>query len=253
MAKRSRQSMHSSTTLAVLVLLLAGCRGTPTAVTATATPGRVEPAATQSPTATPRPAVTTPTPAPNVATLPPPTATAIADGIIVRLGTPDPRPECPLHYPWFFDNPAVECASYLENTWAVMQRFEHGLMIWFQNGGQTYVLGDDGSPFKPYAEAIDGQGLPLPGPDPSLVPPPGLFQPELGFANFWRGLVPGYAWVRERLGWAVEAEVAYSAFRQCNQSAGDGARCYFTGPRDEIVVMARGSAQYWAYWQGPVR
>lgn len=253
MSKGVGQWARASTGLAALALLAASCRGVPTAPAATATPGRVEPAVTAPASATPQPAARTPTAAPASATLPTPTATAIADGITARLGTSDPRPECPLHYPWFFDNRAAECASYLENTWAVMQRFEHGLMIWFQNGGRTYVLMDDGSPFRPYVEAIDGQGLPLPGPDAGLTPPRGLFQPELGFANFWRGLVPGYEWVRERLGWAVEREAAYSAFRQCNEATGDAARCYFTGPRDEIVVMAHGSAKYWAYWQGPVR
>lgn len=107
--------------------------------------------------------------------------------------------------------------------------------------------------FKPYQEVIDGQGLPLPGPDPGLVPPPGLFQPVLGFGKFWRGLVPGSEWVRERLGWAVAPEVGYSALWQCNTLSGDSARCYVAGPRDEIIVLTRGRAQYWDYWQGPVR
>ncbi len=183
----------------------------------------------------------------------PPTPTALADGLIVRLGTPDPSPNCPEHYPWFFDNQAQECAATLLNTWGVMEHFEHGLMLWFQEGGRTYVLLEDSSVFKPYQEVIDGQGLPLPGPDPGLVPPPGLFQPVLGFGKFWRGLVPGSEWVRERLGWAVAPEVGYSALWQCNTSSGDSARCYATGPRDEIIVLTRGRVQYWNYWQGPVR
>ncbi|MBM2849149.1 MAG: hypothetical protein HW418_2091 [Anaerolineales bacterium] len=69
-----------------------------------------------------------------------PTPTALADGLIVRLGTPDPSPNCPEHYPWFFDNQAQECATTLLNTWGVVEHFEHGLMLWFQEGGRTYVL-----------------------------------------------------------------------------------------------------------------
>jgi hypothetical protein len=134
-----------------------------------------------------------------------------------------------------------------------MQSFEHGLMAWFQGGGRTYVLTEDGSLFKPYQEAIDSGNLPLPDADPNIVPPSGLYQPVLGFAKFWRGLVPGYEWVRERLGWATAPEVGYSAFWQCNNASGDSARCYFTGPRDEIIVMTQGSVRYWNYWQGPVR
>jgi len=126
-------------------------------------------------------------------------------------------------------------------------------MVWFQEGGRTYVLIEEGSLFKPFYEAMDLTGSSLPDPDPSLVSPPGLYQPVLGFAKFWRGLVPGYEWVRERLGWAVAPEVGYSALWQCNNSGGDAARCYFTGPRDEIIAMTRGSVLYWNYWQGPVR
>jgi hypothetical protein len=135
----------------------------------------------------------------------------------------------------------------------VMQRFEDGNMVWFQDEGRTLILLDDGSPFRPYVRATDTSGAPLPGPDPSIVPPEGRYQPELGFAKFWRGLVPGYEWVRPALGWALEPEVAYSAFWQCNTAEGDGARCYFNGPRDEIIALTNGGALYWNYWQGPVR
>ena len=221
--------------VALSALMLAGCQSAAPDATATTAPA-VAPAATLPPTAAP-----------------PPTPTALAEGLIARLATPDPSPNCPEHYPWFFENPADECAATLLNTWGVMQRFERGLMAWFQEGGRTYILVEDGSLFKLYHEAIDPVGLPLPAPDPGLAPPPGLHQPVLGFAKFWRGLAPGYEWVRERLGWAVEPEAAYSALWQCNRSSGEAARCYFTGPRDEIIVMTRGSGQYWSYWQGPVR
>jgi len=182
-----------------------------------------------------------------------PTPTALAEGLIAKLSTPDPSPNCPDHYPWFFENQAQECAAIVSNVWGVMQHFEGGLMVWFQDEGRTLILIDDGSLFKPYAPAFDLADTPLPGPDPAIVPPEGFYQPELGFAKFWRGLVPGYEWVRQRLGWATAPETAYSAFWQCNTAGDDSARCYFTGPRDEIIVLARGSAPYWNYWQGTVR
>lgn len=222
--------------LASLVLaagLLTACQGAPAAPTAA-------PTAEVLPTAPPQATV-------------PPTPTTLADGIGVRLSTPDPNPACPDHYPWFFDNPVLECAATLLNTWAVLQPFEHGLMVWFQEGGRTLVLTDDRSAFKPYQAVTDPNSTDLPGPDPSLVPPEGRYQPVLGFARFWRGLAPDSAWIRERLGWATAPEAAYSAFWQCNLAAGDAARCYFNGPRDEIIVLARGAAAYWAYFQGPAR
>jgi hypothetical protein len=234
--------MRSRFALALFSLLLLGCRGAATTVSAThsaATPGsgaQSGPVATSSPHS-------------NAA----PTPTSFGDGLVARLGTPDPSPNCPNHYPWFFINPAQECAATVLNTWAAYEPFEHGLMVWLAEGGHTYVLLDDGSPFKPYQEVVDLQGLPLPDPDPSLAPPAGLYQPTLGFGKFWRGLVPGTDWVRQRLGWATAPESDYSAFWQCSTATDDAARCYFTGPRDEVVVMARGSAQYWTFWQGPVR
>jgi hypothetical protein len=182
-----------------------------------------------------------------------PSPTALHEGLVTRLGTPDPSPNCPDHYPWFWENPAQECAAVLEHTWAVWQEFEHGRMVWFQNGGLTYVLLDDGSPFRPYHIVTDPLGLPLPEPDPNILPPPGLFQPERGFALYWRGLVPGHEWVRDRLGWATALEAAYPSLRQCNTATDAAARCYVTGPRDEILAYTTSGPQYWSELQGAVR
>ena len=194
------------------------------------------------------PSLAAPTPA-----LAPATPTALADGLGLRLATPDPNPNCPEHYPWFFENPAAECAATVLHNWTVLQPFEHGLLVWSQDRGQTLVLLDDGSPFKPYQPVSDPLGLPLPGPDPAIVAPEGLFQPELGFALYWRGLVPGTDWVRAQLGWATAPETAYGAFWQCSTAAGPAARCYFNGPRDEIFVLTTGGPLYWTYLQRAVR
>lgn len=227
--------MRTRLSLACLVLFLAGCRGATGTVTVSTTPTATAGAAVAQPLGLP------------------PTPTALAEGLVTRLATPDASPNCPEHYPWFFENPAQECAATLFQTWGVLEPFEHGLMVWFQGDGRTYVLLDDGSLFKPYQEVVDLVGLPLPAPDPGLAPPPGRFQPVLGFGKFWRGLVPGAEWVRDRLGWATAPEAGYPALWQCNTSSGDAARCYFTGPRDEIIVMTRGSVQYWNYRQTAVR
>jgi hypothetical protein len=224
------------------LLLLAACQ---------AKPGPA-PAANGTPAAG-APSVVAPTLAATALPPQPPAPTSLADGLVVRLGTPDASPDCPAHYPWFFENRARECAGTVLNTGTVLQRFERGLMVWTQEGGHTYVLLDDGSLFKPYQEVSDPTGAELAGPDPSIVPPAGLYQPVLGFARFWRGLAPGSDWVRAALGWATAPEQSYSAFWQCNTAAGAAARCYFNGPRDEIIVLSRGGVDYWNYWQGPVR
>jgi hypothetical protein len=230
--------MRKRFTFLLLAFSLFGCRTPAAEVTVTAT--------SLAPTNIPLPA-NTPEPAP------PATPTSLFDGLTVRLATPDPSLECPDHYPWFFDNSAAECAAILLNTWAVWQPFQHGLMLWTQEGGHTFVLLDDGSLFKPYQEVFDRGNPYLSNPNPALTPPPDLYQPVLGFAKFWQGLVPGHAWVREQLGWATAKEIGYSALWQCNTVEGDAARCYLSGPRDEIIVLARGNTPYWNYWQGPVR
>jgi hypothetical protein len=245
--------------LAMAALLMAACRQAAPTVTpgptaeAVLTPTEVlAPTTTAVPEAT-LPATSVPPPLPSPTSTLAPTPTSFAEGLTVRLGTPDPSPNCPNHYPWFFENPAAECADFVHNTWTVLQPFEHGLMVWFQDQGRTYVLLDDGSLFKPYRQVFDLQGLPLPEPDPGIIPPAGLYQPTLGFALFWRGLVPGHEWVREGLGWATAPETAYSGLWQCNTATGDALKCYFTGPHDELISMALGSAQYWNYRQTAVR
>jgi len=203
-------------------------------------------AATPTPMLLPPPVVT-------AAPLSPPTPTSFIEGLPARLSTPDPSPNCPERIAWFFNNSVAECAGQALTTWAVLQRFERGVMVWFQEGGRTFILHDDGSLLRPVYEASDGSDTPLPQADPNIVPPQGMYQPVLGFGKFWRGLVPGYEWVRERLGWATAPELGYSALLQCNTAGGPAARCYFTGPRDEVLVMTRGIDRYWNYWQGPVR
>jgi hypothetical protein len=199
------------------------------------------------------PATETPLPTTTPAPTEPPTPTALVEGLGTRLGTPDPSPNCPEHYPWFFENTAAECADFVLNTWTVWQPFEHGVMVWMQERGRTLVLVDDGSLFKPFHVVVDAQGLPFPEPDASIVPPEGLYQPERGFALFWRGLAAGSEWVRGALGWATAPESAYSGLWQCNRAQGDAAHCYFIGPGDEIVSLAVGDAAYWNYWQRTVR
>src|SRR5215210_7522156 len=148
----------------LLALFLAACgRASPTDVPATHSPAE---------SGSPLPAVASPSSTLLSATAGPQavvtpalrTPTAIVEGLTLRLGTPDPSPNCPDHYPWFFENQATECASTILNTWAVLQPFEHGLMVWLQEGGRTFVLTDDGSPFKPYQLVSDPLGLPLPEP-----------------------------------------------------------------------------------------
>jgi hypothetical protein len=84
------------------------------------------------------------------------------------------------------------------------QPFEHGLMLWVAGENMVYVLFDDGqSPhWMSYTDHWE-EGDPVN--DPTIIPPPGFYQPERGFGLVWRE----EASVRDRLGWATETESGY--------------------------------------------
>lgn len=92
---------------------------------------------------------------------------------------------------------------------AAEEHFERGTMIWVQEQDLIYVLFDDDlSPqWNAYADEWD-EGEPED--DPTLTPPAGLYQPVRGFGLVWRE-GPG---VRDRLGWAVDAETGFTTLVQ---------------------------------------
>ncbi|MBK9054046.1 MAG: hypothetical protein IPL78_24965 [Chloroflexi bacterium] len=84
------------------------------------------------------------------------------------------------------------------------QHFEHGLMLWVEGEDTIYVLFDDGnSPrWSSYQDEWDPGD---PDDDPTIIPPPGYYQPVRGFGLVWREQMG----VRDRLGWAVDLESTY--------------------------------------------
>ena len=121
-----------------------------------------------------------------------------------------------IHVPWscpheyFFSPSPNACALYeATRTDAAEQRFEHGWMIWMRGlqlgdealGSVIFVFYDNG-----WFERFDDTWTEdQPESDPFIVPPPDLQQPIRGFGKLWRENNE----VRERLGWAVEAELGF--------------------------------------------
>jgi hypothetical protein len=107
---------------------------------------------------------------------------------------------------WFFPNPPDICpATAAVHSDGAEQRFQNGLMLWVGGEDRIYVLYDDG--LSPNWAAFTDQWDPgEPDRDPSLSPPPGLFQPVRGFGLVWRE----EQGVRERLGWATAEETPYA-------------------------------------------
>lgn len=109
---------------------------------------------------------------------------------------------CP--YTWFFAPAPDICpqeAALLSAS--AEQQFERGIMIWVEAEDRIYVLYDDTIYPDGWAVFEDSWEEGDPVEDPSLVPPPGLFQPQRGFGLIWRD----EPMIRDRLGWALSPEV----------------------------------------------
>jgi hypothetical protein len=89
------------------------------------------------------------------------------------------------------------------------QHFERGTMLWVSAEDRIYVLFDDGQlpRWSAYSDEWDEGEPPK---DEGIEPPPGLQQPVRGFGLIWRE----ESTVRERLGWAVDAERGYETALQ---------------------------------------
>ncbi len=108
---------------------------------------------------------------------------------------------CP--FTWFFaPAPGVCPQEAAQISASAEQQFERGFMIWVGEEDRIYVLFDDTMYTDGWNafEDIWQEGDPVE--DPSLVPPPDLYQPQRGFGLVWREQ-PN---IRERLGWALSPE-----------------------------------------------
>ena len=140
---------------------------------------------------------------------------------------------------WFFGGPPVTCpAGQPVQTAAAYQQFEHGTMIWLDDGqwwdpgSAIYVLySDQNQVFDPYPE----YSLPdasAPTPNVEYEPPEGLYVPESGFGLLWRE----YSWVRQRLGWALAPEAGFTATVQ-REFIQDGSNLYLLDADNRLLVL----------------
>ncbi|MBN1922454.1 MAG: hypothetical protein JW892_14500 [Anaerolineae bacterium] len=106
---------------------------------------------------------------------------------------------------WFFEPAPNECpaAPPLYSSGAE-QPFEHGLMLWVGEQDAIYILFEDGGTLR-WRTVMDQWDEGDPVDDPSIIPPPGFFQPVRGFGLVWRE-EPG---IRDSLGWATAPEQGY--------------------------------------------
>jgi hypothetical protein len=111
---------------------------------------------------------------------------------------------------WFFAPAPDICpaATALVSAGAE-QHFEHGVMLWVEAQDMIYVLFDDDQSTTAWGAFTDEWEEGMPEDDPTIIPPPGFFQPQRGFGLVWREQMSGGILVRDRLGWAIDTESGY--------------------------------------------
>ncbi len=139
------------------------------------------------------------------------------------LGGIGASPRCP-------DDPAL-------TVFGVWQPFDHGVMLWFSDTKQIYVMTDDGQ-FRVYEDVyVEGQ------PDPVAEPPSERFTPVRGFGQIWLAL----GGADSPLGWALTPEVGYDAARQA--AGRTSYTTYIQGPGSSVYAVTQlpgGEVGYWA-------
>jgi hypothetical protein len=109
------------------------------------------------------------------------------------------------------------------------------MMIWF--GPDRTIFAIYQTTNKPRWQQFADTWTPgAPESDPSLVPPEGMLQPVRGFGIVWRS----NARVRQRLGWATSAEIAFQGAFQLDTL---GNR-FIRGARNEVYQLTSDLADW---------
>lgn len=138
------------------------------------------------------------------------------------LGGIGASPRCP-------EDPAL-------SVFAVWQPFEHGVMLWFSDTQQIFVMTDDGRT-RVYEDVyVEGQ------PDPVAQPPSERFAPVRGFGQIWQAL----GGADSSLGWALTPEVGYDAARQA--AGRTSYSTYIQGPGGTVYAVTQLPGAEVGYW-----
>ncbi|MBI1256816.1 MAG: LysM peptidoglycan-binding domain-containing protein [Chloroflexi bacterium] len=121
-------------------------------------------------------------------------------------------------------------------VYAVWQPFQHGVMIWFSDSKQIYVMSADGQVVAYVDQYVDGQ------PDPGEKAPNGLLTPVRGFGALWEAL----GGADSPLGWAQAKEVGYDAARQA--AGRTSYTTYIAGPGSTVYAVTQLPGATVGYW-----
>lgn len=121
------------------------------------------------------------------------------------------------------------CASDLEKSvWMGEQALQGGVMFWRQDTDQIYVLFNTGT----WQAFTDTWNEGDPEIDPSIVAPPGYYQPKRGFGKVWRDNPA----VRAGVGWGTADELGFQGSIQ----AFNGGQMLWSPTRGIFVLYSDG-------------
>jgi hypothetical protein len=121
-------------------------------------------------------------------------------------------------------------------VFAVWQPFEHGVMIWFSDQTQVFVMTDDGRVHVYQDQFVEGD------PNPPEIAPNERFTPTRGFGLLWEAL----GGASSPVGWGTAAESGYDAARQ---AAGHTSyTTYIAGPGEIVYAITQIPGVAGGYW-----
>lgn len=163
---------------------------------------------------------------------------------------PSPTPAV-CKYEWFYPSPGSICPySTPLASYAVIQPFEHGQMIWVEETDRFYIMFEAGAhpslgsqtylaysniQLRPGASVDNRVGEP---------PPAGLYEPVSGFGLLWRNEIEGadLPFLRSSLGWATKPEEGFQTMYQCTDTFYFS--CYLSTSSHSVIGF------YWSLYVG---
>lgn len=121
---------------------------------------------------------------------------------------------------------------------AVWQPFEHGVMLWFSDTRQIYVMTNGDGRVRVFQDTfVEGM------PDPDAVAPQGLLTPIRGFGLIWQALGGAEG---SGLGWAMAQEIGFDSARQ--PAGRTSYTTYIQGPGETVYAITEVPGMDMGYW-----
>jgi hypothetical protein len=129
------------------------------------------------------------------------------------------------------------------DVYAAWQPFQGGVMMWFEDTGEIWVMTNHDQRIEIYADSYVEGSI-----SNDVKAPETLFTPQRGFGVVWRAL----GGAESPLGWAVTEEIGFGSARQ--PASARSYTYYVQGPgetRYAITLIPQVDVGYWAQIEGP--